>query len=149
MIDDIDRLILSHVQRDGRATHRELGRAAGLSPNAAGARLARLVQRGIITGFHAQVDHAALGRSLEVTVDVWLEHRPNDEPFHELVANDERVVDAIHITGPVDYRIRAQVASPTDLEDLLSRLRSEGDVTQTDSRIVLSHASTQPESAAF
>ncbi|MBT6446206.1 MAG: AsnC family transcriptional regulator, partial [Acidimicrobiaceae bacterium] len=44
-MDTIDELILRHLTRDGRATHRELGQAAGLSPNAAGARLARLVER--------------------------------------------------------------------------------------------------------
>ena len=143
MIDEIDRRIIHHLQRDGRATHRELGRAAGLSPNAAGARLARLTERGIITGFHAHIDHAQLGRSLEVTIDLWLEHRPNDAPFLDVVADDIRIVDAIHITGPVDYRVRAQVASPADLEDLLLRLRTEGDVRQTDSRIVLSQASTE------
>ena len=144
MIDEIDRRILRHLQRDGRATHRELGRTAGLSPNAAGARLARLVERGIITGFRAEIDHAELGRSLEVTIDVWLEHRPSDVDFLEIVADDDRIVDAIHITGPVDYRIRAQVESPEDLEGLLMRLRNDGRVRQTDSRIVMGHAATEP-----
>ena len=143
VIDEIDRRILRHLRRDGRATHRELGRVAGLSPNAAGARLARLVERGIITGFTAEIDHAALGRSLEVTIDVWLEHRSNDVDFLEIVADDERIVDAVHITGPVDYRLRAQVASPEDLEELLMRLRNDGRVSQTDSRIVMSHAITE------
>lgn len=137
MIDEIDREILRHVQRLGRATHRELAKAVGLSPNAAGARLARLVERGTITGFHAAVDHASLGRPLEVIIDVWLENRPSDVAFRELVASDDRVVEALHITGPVDYRMRARVASPEDLESLLSRLRTEAGVNQTDSRIIM------------
>lgn len=145
MIDQIDREILRHVQRLGRSTHRELGKAVGLSPNAAGARLARLVERGIITGFHADVDHAALGRPLEVVMDVWLEDRPNDSAFRTLVATDDRIIEALHITGPVDYRIRARVESPEDLENLLSRLRSESGVNQTDSRIIMGAIpTTQP-----
>lgn len=142
MLDEIDKLILRHVARDGRATHRELGRAAGLSPNAAGARLARLIERGVISGVHAQIDQGALGRPLEVTMDVWLEHRPNDTSFIDLVANDDRVVDAIHITGPVDYRLHVRVAAPEDLEDLLAKMRSEAGVKQTDSRIVMGRLST-------
>ena len=144
MLDEIDEVIVRHLQRDGRATHRELARTAGLSPNAAGARLARLCQRGVITGFHARVNHEMLGRALEVTIDVWLEHRPSDGPFLDLATSDDRIIEAIHITGPVDYRIRARVASPSDLEDLLHVLRTQGDVRQTDSRMVLSHEATAP-----
>ncbi len=144
MIDAIDRDILRHLQRDGRATHRELGRVVGLSPNAAGARLARLVEQGVIKGFHAAIDYAQLGRPLEVTMDIWLDHRPADAAFVELVASDDRIIDAIHITGPVDYRIQARVASPEDLEDLLGRLRTEATVNQTDSRIIMSHLPTAP-----
>ncbi len=57
MLDDIDRSILRHITSNGRATHRELGKAVGLSPNAAGARLARLVDQGVIRGFEAIIDH--------------------------------------------------------------------------------------------
>ena len=102
MIDKIDELILRHLASDGRATHRELGRAVGLSPNAAGARMARLIDKGIISGVHATIDHAALVRALEFTMDMWLEHRPDDSSFFEVVATDDRFVDAIPITGPVD-----------------------------------------------
>ena len=142
MIDQIDKLLLHHLARDGRASHRELGRAAGLSPNAAGARLGRLVERGVITGVHAAVDHAQLGRPLEVTMDVWLEHRPNDNSFIDLVGSDDRIVDAIHITGPVDYRLHVRVASPEDLEDLLATMRRDAGVKQTDSRIVMGRLAT-------
>jgi len=144
VIDKIDREILRHLQKQGRSTHRELGKAVGLSANAAGARLTRLRDQGVITGFHAAVDHAKLGRPLEVMMDVWLEDRPNDKAFVELVANDDRIVEAFHLTGPVDYRIRARVASPEDLETLLRRLRTESGVNQTDSRIVMGSLSTMP-----
>lgn len=144
MIDEIDRAILRHVSSYGRATHREIGKAVGLSPNAAGARLARLIDQGVIRGFEAIIDHALLGRPLEVVMDVWLDHRPNDTAFVDLVASDDRIIDAIHITGPVDYRIQAMVSSPEDLEDLLSRMRSEATVNQTDSRIIMSHLPTAP-----
>jgi len=147
VLDEVDQLILRHLARDGRATHRELGRAAGLSPNAAGARMARLAERGVITGVHAKINHAALGRPLEVSMDVWLDHRPNDSAFKDLVARDDRIVDAFHITGPVDYRLQARVASPEDLEDLLALLRAEAGVNQTDSRIIMGRLTTAPSLA--
>ena len=137
MIDEIDQQILRHLSADGRASHRELGKAVGLSPNAAGARMARLIDQGVITGVHAAIDPAALGRPLEVTIDIWLEQRPNDDTFLELAVRDDRIVETIHITGPVDYRVLAHVASPEDLDNLLATMRREGAVNQTDSRIVM------------
>lgn len=145
MPDVIDREIIRFLRNDGRMTNRELGRAVGLSPNAAGARVARLRERGIITGIHAHVDHAKLGRPLEVLIDLWFEQRRDNSAFFELLATDDRVIGAIDLTGPVDYRIHARVATPQDLQDLLNQLRDRAFVRQSDSRIVLTHLPTLPE----
>lgn len=142
MIDDLDKEIIRSLRIDGRMTHRELGRAIGLSPNAAGARVQRLIDRGVITGFRAVVDHAKLGRSMEATVDVWLNDDRERGPLMTLVADDDRIVECFHLTGPLDFRLRARVASADDLNSLLYRLRDEGGVRQTDSRLVLEHIPT-------
>ena len=143
MIDQIDRDIIRELQSDGRMTHRELGRAVGLSPNAAGARVQRLIDRGVITRFVAVIDHAKLGRSMEATVDVWLNDDRERSPLMTVVADDDRIVECFHLTGPLDFRLRARVASADDLNSLLNRLRNEGGVRQTDSRLVLEHIPTQ------
>ncbi|MDW3177387.1 MAG: Lrp/AsnC family transcriptional regulator [Acidimicrobiia bacterium] len=143
MTDELDREILRALQIDGRMTHRELGKVVGLSANATGARVQRLIERGVIVGFQAVVDHAKLGRSMEATVDVWLNDDRQRSPLMELVADDDRVVECFHLTGPLDFRLRARVASADDLNALLNRLRDEGGVRQTDSRLVLEHIPTQ------
>ena len=142
MIDDIDREILGIVQSRGRITQRELGREVGLSPNAAGARLQRLLDRKIIVGFEAKVDHVALGRPIEATIDVWLADGGDRAEIMTLVAADDRVIECFHLTGPLDFRIRARVASAEDLNDLLDRMRAEGGVRQTDSRLILEQLPT-------
>ena len=146
VIDEIDREILGVVQARGRITQRELGRAVGLSPNAAGARLQRLIDSKVIVGFEAKIDHAVLGRPIEASIDVWLTDGGDRAPLLEVVSSDERVVECFHLTGPLDFRIRARVASAEDLNDLLNRMRSEGGVRQTDSRLVLEQISTAPPS---
>lgn len=143
MIDEIDREILSALTIAGRMTHRELGRAIGLSPNAAGARVQRLIDRGVIQGFSVVIDHAKLGRSMEATIDVWLNDDRQRDPLIALVADDDRIVECFHLTGPLDFRMRARVSSTDDLNSLLARLRDEGGVRQTDSRLVLEHLPTE------
>lgn len=124
-------------------TQREVGRAVGLSPNAAGARISRLLDRGVISGIHAAVDHAALGRPIEASVDVWVDDRNDNAGLERLLVEDDRVIEAFHLTGPVDFRLRARVASPEDLNALLTRLRTEGNVRQTDSRLILERLATR------
>lgn len=137
VIDDIDRAIIRVLQEDGRTTHRELGRRVGLSPNAAGARMARLLDGGIIAGVHAVVDQAALGRGIDAWVDCWLDPPRDRAAFERVVLDDDRVLEAAHLTGRVDYRLRVAVGSPADLDALLARLRAEAGVAETDTRLIL------------
>ena len=118
---------------------KDLGREVGLSANATGVRVGRLMADGVITGVHAQVDHAQLGRGLEAYVDCWLSGRDEEhwDHFERHIAADDRVIDATHITGKVDFRLRVVVASPTELDEFLRSLKREGGVAETDSRLIL------------
>lgn len=144
MIDEIDREILKLLQNDGRATQRAIGNAVGLSANAAGARVAKLIADEVITGFHAHLDGEKIGRPLEASVDIWLSDRLNDKEFVRIVKEDDRIVEAFHLTGPVDYRIQVRISSPHDLEEMLELLRKTAGVSQTDSRLILSRYDTLP-----
>jgi len=141
-LDSIDREILGLLHRDARLTHSQLGRLVGLSPNAAGARVRRMVEERVILGFRAELNHEVLGRPMEASIDVWQNEHRDRAAFARLVADDDRIVECFHLTGPLDYRVRVRVASPQDLNDLLSRMAEEGGVRQTDSRLVLEHLPT-------
>ena len=69
-LDAIDRDILFHLQRDGRLTNVELAKRVGLTPPPCLRRLKRLEDEGVITGYRALVDPAAVGRGFEVMVSV-------------------------------------------------------------------------------
>ena len=139
VIDEIDRRILRVLQRDGRMSFKELGREVGLSANATGVRVGRLMADGVITGVQAQIDHAKLGRGLEAFVDCWLSERDEEHwaHFEQYVMGDDRVLDAVHLTGKVDFRLRVVVESPIELDDFLRRLKRDGGVDETDTRLIL------------
>ena len=142
VIDDIDREILRALGTQGRLTQRELGKIVGLSPNAAGARMQRLIDQKVITSFGARIDHSALGRPIEASIDAWVDDMSDPETFKQFVIDDERCVECFHLTGRLDYRLRVRVASSDDLNSLLDDLRSHAGVRQTDSRLVLHHLPT-------
>ncbi|MFZ0970979.1 MAG: winged helix-turn-helix transcriptional regulator, partial [Solirubrobacteraceae bacterium] len=64
-VDDIDRALLELLARDARITNQRLADRVGVAPSTALARLRSLRDRGVIRGFHAEVDLAALGRPLQ------------------------------------------------------------------------------------
>ncbi|KIP51593.1 Lrp/AsnC family transcriptional regulator [Leucobacter komagatae] len=61
VVDDADRAIVRHLQRDGRATFRQLGDTAGISASGARLRLTRLTDNGAVkvVGIPTRGSHAA------------------------------------------------------------------------------------------
>ena len=58
-----DRKILYHLDLDSRQSFRSLGKKVGLSKDVVTSRVKKLLERGIIKGFCAVVDHSKLGYS--------------------------------------------------------------------------------------
>src|SRR5690349_4143193 len=63
-LDSTDWKILRELQQDARLSYNELGRRVALSAPAAAERVRKLEDRGIITGYTAQVDPAQVGLPL-------------------------------------------------------------------------------------
>ncbi len=111
-LDAIDREILFHLRQDGRLTNVELAKRVGLTPPPCLRRLKRLEETGVITGYRAVIDPEAVGRGLEVMVDV--EVYANDlktiETLEETLAGYEEVVELRRMFGRPDYFLRVAVA---------------------------------------
>ena len=82
-MDAIDREIVRTVQHDARISYRDLGRAVGLSPNAAADRLRRLLRSGVLR-ILAVVDPGADVR-LRVLIDVQLRQDQSDDAFEAAI----------------------------------------------------------------
>jgi Lrp/AsnC family leucine-responsive transcriptional regulator len=70
MIDGIDRQMLGIVQQDARISNAEIARQVGLAPSAVLERLRKLEERGVIRGYHADIDPRALDFGLTTFVAV-------------------------------------------------------------------------------
>jgi Lrp/AsnC family leucine-responsive transcriptional regulator len=123
-LDAIDRRILDVLAADGRASVVEVADAVGLSASPTLRRIRRLEETGVITGYRAVVDPAALGRNLTVFMAVKL--TAHDEPsvrsFEEALERIPEIVSAHHVTGDVDYLLRVELEDLAAL-DRLSRQR--------------------------
>ncbi|MGK5639174.1 Lrp/AsnC family transcriptional regulator [Streptomyces sp. URMC 126] len=111
-LDDLDRDILFHLQRDGRLTNVELARRVGLTPPPCLRRVRRLEEAGIITGYRARVNHEAAGRGLEVlvSIEVSVSDLKTLEGLESTIAAYEEVVEFRRTFGTPDYHLRVLVA---------------------------------------
>jgi len=140
-LDAIDLKLLHLLQDDGRANWTALGRALRLTPPAVADRAARLERRGVIRGYAARVNPAALGQALTAFIEVTLEHPRARAAFLKGVTRQAAILECHHIAGSFDYLLKARVTSTASLEQLITGvLKAVPGVARTRTTIVLATA---------
>ncbi|MDI4648937.1 Lrp/AsnC family transcriptional regulator [Cohnella hashimotonis] len=120
-MDRIDISLLKLLQEDGRMTVSELSKRLSLSRPSVSERLARLQERGIITGFSAVVSAPAVGRSVQVIIQV-SELKISPLVFERRIAEESDVLECHRVTGAVTFVIKAAVTDLNALNRLVERL---------------------------
>jgi Lrp/AsnC family transcriptional regulator, leucine-responsive regulatory protein len=132
--DQIDRQIIDILRTDGRIPWQLLGERVHLSPNAAAERARRLQRRGVITGYGAQIDQAALGRNLEAVVEV---RATDGDLFRQAVLQRDEVTWMAHVTGRFDFQLHVACDGTPGLDRLLMWFKDELTVVESLTTIVL------------
>lgn len=111
-MDYIAERILQELTRDGRISNLELADRVGLSPSACLRRVQDLERRGIIAGYRAVLDRAALGVGFVayVTVGLNAHTKASQEAFERAMTRAPEVVECHNVTGAVEYLLRVEVA---------------------------------------
>ncbi len=127
-LDDLDWRLLEALQADGRASFADLGRLVALSPSAVTERVRRLEERGVITGYAAEVDPEKLGLMIMALVRLRYPHG-NYTPFRDLLATTHEVVEAHHVTGEDCFVLTVRARSMRHLQEVTGRIAGLGGVT--------------------
>ncbi len=115
-VDEIDRRILAELQQDGRLTVTELADRVRLTPAPCHRRLRELERTGVITGYRAVLDPAAVGLGFEAIVSVTLDRGDAGTvaAFEAALAEVPQIRHAERLFGDPDYLLRVVA---TDLND--------------------------------
>lgn len=110
--DHITQRILHELSTDGRISNLELADRVGLSPSACLRRVQDLERRGVIAGYRAVLNPAAIGVGFVAYIGVGLgEHSKSaQEGFEQAVSLSPEVVECHNITGTIEYLLRIECA---------------------------------------
>ena len=140
-LDPIDRTLVTMLAADARIPNARLAEAVGIAPSTCLARVRGLQERGVIRGYHADVDPAALGRPLQAMIAVRLQShaRSRIRGFVAEVAGLPEVLNVFFLAGKDDFLLHVAAASTSALRDFVETLSSNGDVSYTETSLIFEH----------
>lgn len=141
-LDDIDSALLASLQHDARRTNRDLAEALNIAPSTCLERVRSLRRRGLITGYHAQVDLAAIGRPLQALISVRVRppNRTVIDGFRAFLEGLPEVLSVFVVSGSDDFLIHVAVRDTDDLQSLvLDKLTRRKELADVRTSLVYEH----------
>lgn len=123
-LDRIDLKILEILQREGRISVTDLAERVSLSATPCSDRVKRMEREGVITGYHARVNPAALGKNLLVFLEIKLSAKSGDvfdKVKQELLYVPE-VMECHLVSGDFDYLVKARLTEMNEYRRLLGEI---------------------------
>ena len=141
MLDATDLRILEILQQDARTSNAEIARQIELAPSAVFQRIRKLEEHGIIRGYHARIEPAALELGLLAFVAVQTTEGARAGETAELLASIPEVVEVHRVVGDDCFLLKVRVRDTGALGALLDeKIQPLGPVASTRTTIVLSSA---------
>lgn len=122
-LSEVDKKILSAIQRDASITNSELADLVGLSAAPCWRRIKRLEERGIISRRVGLLDTKALGLNIIAFANVKLSHIQEDalEEFEAEVTKFPEVTECYTISGSMDFILRVVTENMQSYERFLRK----------------------------
>ena len=140
-LDEIDRHLVRELALDARLANNALAERVGIAPSTCLGRVRSLRERGVIRGYHADVDPAALGRPLQAMIAVRLQAhaRGRIRGFVAETAGLPEVLNVFFLAGKDDFLLHVAAASTSALRDFVETLSANTDVSYTETSLIFEH----------
>jgi DNA-binding Lrp family transcriptional regulator len=121
--DEIDVEIMRLLEEDARITVASIGKQIAMSAPAVRERIAKLEEKGIITGYQATFDWEKLKKGTTTFLVVKTE---KCQSFVAFCKQSQSIIEMHRISGEYNYLLKVQTASIEELTDLQSNILSFG-----------------------
>jgi DNA-binding Lrp family transcriptional regulator len=138
-LDSVDRALLVELQNDARQTNKALADKVGVAPSTCLERVRELRARGVISGFRADVEPAALGRPMEAIMSIQQgsAQRQATENLLDHASSLPETVRVMALTGTTDFIVHVAVRDMQHLRDVIWSLIERREVARIQSSLVL------------
>jgi DNA-binding Lrp family transcriptional regulator len=120
-VDELDSAIVRELQADARLSNRELAARLGLAPSSCLVRTRALRDRGVLKGFHAEVDLAKIGRGVQALIAFTVRPLGRDviRGFKAFALQQPDVLAVYVLGGGDDFLVHVAVPTIADMHALL------------------------------
>jgi DNA-binding Lrp family transcriptional regulator len=142
VLDDVDRRILGHLAADARIPNNALADLTGIAPSTCLSRVRAMRASGVIRGYHADIDPAALGRPIQAMIAVRLQShaRGHIAEFTAKVAALPEVLNVFFLGGTDDFLVHIAATGTENLRDfVVVNLSGNPDVALTETNLIFEH----------
>ncbi len=141
-LDEVDREILRILRAEARTPNNAIAAAVGIAPSTCLARVTALRENGVIRGFHADIDPAALGHHLQamIAVRVQATSRANLAPLAHRIARQPEVLDLYFVAGADDFLVHVAARDTEALRAfVLDQLSARPEISYTETSLIFEH----------
>jgi DNA-binding Lrp family transcriptional regulator len=140
-MDELDTTLLRMLQDDARRTNREMAAELGIAPSTCLERIRGLRDRGVISGYHAEVDLRAIDRSTQAIISIKL--RPQAmataTTFQNYVQKLPQTLAMFMVSGASDFLAHVAVKDTQALRDFVLDLAKRQEIADIRSSVVFEH----------
>ena len=137
MIDELDARLIELLAAEPRVGVLEASRRLGVARGTVQARLDRLQDRGVITGYGPDIDPAAIGHVVTAFVTLELTQSAGRDQVAEQLSGIGEILEAHTITGPGDMLCRVVARTNADLQRVIDSIVAVPGVVRTSTVIAL------------
>ena len=142
-LDRTDRVLVAELQNDARISNKELAARAGLAPSTCLERVRALRARGVVRGFHADVDRTTLGRGVEAMIAIRVRPHSRElvDAFWKHALSLPATIEIFHVAGADDFLLHVGVPDTDGLRDLvLDQLAARPEVAHVETHLIYGQA---------
>jgi DNA-binding Lrp family transcriptional regulator len=141
-IDDVDRRILTALHADARMSNNALADLVGIAASTCHGRVRRLQEMGVIRGYYADIDPAAIGLTVQAMISVSLQAaaRAKIRSFIQQIRRMPQVMDVYFLAGADDFILHVAARDTDDLRSfVVENLNADADVAGTQTSLIFEH----------
>ena len=137
-LDQVDRNILTILQKDGRSSASYVAQEISMSVPAVTDRIKKLQESGVIMGFTTMLNHRKVGLDVSAFITVISESSSHYSDVVRETNNTPEIIQCFTTTGNGSHVLLALTENTHSLEKLLRTIQSWPGVMRTETQIILS-----------